>query len=126
MVYSAHIGIDFGTTTSAVSWWNPKTHAPEIIRNEHGDEKTPSVVYRGEDEMLIGKPAWEQLHDVGQMAPDAQAAVLRRTFLSVKRLLKDNLPLALPDGEMVTPVDLQNSLPRQFSLMGGNRRIVSQ
>jgi RNA polymerase-binding transcription factor DksA/actin-like ATPase involved in cell morphogenesis len=99
-------GIDFGTTTSAVSWWNPKSNAPEIIRNEHGDEKTPSVVYRGEDELLIGKPAWEQLHDVGQMAAEEQAAVFGRTFLSVKRMLKENAPLALPGGEIVTPVEL--------------------
>ena len=79
-----HIGIDFGTTTSAVSWWNPKTNAPEIIRNEHGDEKTPSVVYRGEDDILIGKPAWEQLHDVGQMDSGMQAAVLGRTVKTVE------------------------------------------
>ena len=40
-----HIGIDFGTTTSAVSWWNPKTNSPEIIRNEHGDELPPTPHY---------------------------------------------------------------------------------
>jgi ankyrin repeat protein/actin-like ATPase involved in cell morphogenesis len=101
-----HIGIDFGTTYSAVSWLNPKSGMPEIIRNEHGDEKTPSVVYHGRDEILIGKPAWEQLHDVGQMKPAEQAHVLGRTLLSVKRLLKNNLPLALPNGEVVAPVEL--------------------
>jgi actin-like ATPase involved in cell morphogenesis len=110
MTEKLHIGIDFGTSNSAVCWWNPRTNAPEVIRNEHGEEKTPSVVYRGVDGTLVGKPALDQLADVAHMDEEERLDVLGRTFMSVKRLLKDNLPLALPDGEMVTPVELASDI----------------
>jgi molecular chaperone DnaK len=105
-----HIGIDFGTSNSAVCWLNPKSGLPEVIRNLHGEEKTPSVVYRGVDGTLVGKPALDQLADVAHMDEKERSDVLGRTFMSVKRLLKDNLPLALPDGDMVTPVELASDI----------------
>lgn len=100
------MGIDYGTSYTTACWWNPKTGVPEVIRNEHGDEKTPSVVFRGAGETLVGKAALEQLAESAHMAPSDRAQVLGRTFKSAKLLLKDNVPLALPDGSVVTPVEL--------------------
>jgi ankyrin repeat protein/actin-like ATPase involved in cell morphogenesis len=109
--YCEHaISVDFGTSNSAVVWINPKSGMPEVIRNEHGEEKTPSVIYRGVDGTLVGKPALDQLADVAHMDEEERLEVLGRTFMSVKRLLKDNLPLALPDGETITPVDLASDI----------------
>lgn len=110
MSSAPHIGIDFGTSNSTVAWINPKSGLPEVIRNEHGEEKTPSVVYVGADHILVGKPALDQLADVALMDEEMRRDILGRTFTSIKRLLKDNLPLALPDGEIVTPVELASHI----------------
>ncbi len=38
------VGIDLGTTFSAVAWINPRTKLPEIIRNSDDSPITPSVI----------------------------------------------------------------------------------
>lgn len=43
------VGIDLGTTFSAVAWINPKTQRPEIIENRDGERITPSVIQFMED-----------------------------------------------------------------------------
>ena len=57
------IGIDLGTTNSAVSVVRP-TGVPEILRNKEGDTITPSVVlfqsFGGADEPLVGEQAKRQ------------------------------------------------------------------
>ncbi len=40
----AIVGIDLGTTFSAVAWINPKTNKPEILRNSEDSPITPSVI----------------------------------------------------------------------------------
>ena len=57
------IGIDFGTTNSCMAWFNPKTKQAEILRNAEGEYKTPSVVYFGDNETLVGKYAEDKLGD---------------------------------------------------------------
>ena len=57
---SPYIGIDFGTTYASMAWYNPGTNPPhtgqaETILNSDGDPKTPSTVYFGEDETLVGQ-----------------------------------------------------------------------
>lgn len=57
------IGIDLGTTNSAVSVVRP-TGVPEVLRNKEGDTVTPSVVlfqsFGGADEPLVGEQAKRQ------------------------------------------------------------------
>jgi molecular chaperone DnaK (HSP70) len=43
------LGIDFGTTFSSMSWFNPKIGKSEILLNQEGESKTPSAVYYGAD-----------------------------------------------------------------------------
>ncbi len=51
------VGIDLGTTNSAVSVVRP-TGKPEVLKNKEGDSITPSVVlfqsFGGPDEPLVG------------------------------------------------------------------------
>lgn len=47
------VGIDLGTTFSAVAWINPKTQRPEIIENSGGERITPSVIKFLEDGSCI-------------------------------------------------------------------------
>jgi molecular chaperone DnaK (HSP70) len=90
------VGIDFGTSKSSMAWYNPRTGQAEIIKNAEGEEKTPSVVYFGEGEPLVGTPAEQMLEDETQRA---------RVVVSVKRKLASRQSLALA-GRHVTPVDV--------------------
>jgi len=55
---SQPIGIDLGTTFSAVSFVD-KSERPQIINNQHGKPLTPSVIYFGECEPIVGDEAKE-------------------------------------------------------------------
>lgn len=54
------VGVDLGTTFSAVARISPVTRRAEIIKNKYGEATTPSVVYIGNDgKILYGKDAKE-------------------------------------------------------------------
>ncbi|MCX6844411.1 MAG: hypothetical protein NTX53_19285, partial [candidate division WOR-3 bacterium] len=56
--------------------------------------------------VLVGKAAADQLADSAHMTDEERRDVLSRTFQGIKRRLGENLPMALPDGAVVTPVEL--------------------
>ena len=82
----ADIGIDLGTTNSAVAYLR---NTPEIIENE-GRQTTPSVVAWDEDEMLVGQSA----KDMAMVLPSA---------VSVKRDMGTDKTYEL-GGKTYTPV----------------------
>ncbi|MBK1704302.1 Hsp70 family protein [Halochromatium glycolicum] len=90
------LGIDFGTTTSSMAWVDPRTGEARIIKNAEGEEKTPSVVYFGDGEPVVGTPAEHMLEDDEER---------RRVVASVKRELVNAPTLALP-GRRVKPVEV--------------------
>jgi molecular chaperone DnaK (HSP70) len=94
------IGIDFGTSKSAMSWYDYRNQRAEIIRNADGEEITPSIVYlgKGPDADLVGKLAQRKLQE------DEQADQ-KRFVLSVKRDLLA-APNKVLDGRLYTPVDV--------------------
>jgi molecular chaperone DnaK len=53
------VGIDLGTTFSAVGAIDDKTHKPYIIPNSHGKSLTPSVIYFDRGEPIVGDEAKE-------------------------------------------------------------------
>ena len=57
------LGIDLGTTNSAIARWSPATGAAEMIPNEAGDLLTRSVVFfdRDGDSVLVGAAAIDQM-----------------------------------------------------------------
>lgn len=89
------LGIDFGTTYSAMAWCDPNTGRAEVLLNAEGEPKTPSVVYFGASEVVVGKPALHVLEDAEES---------RRVVFSCKRYLQSNAVLALP-GRRVTMVE---------------------
>ena len=52
------VGIDLGTTNSAVAYRNSYGR-PEVIANRDGQNITPSVVYFGADPPVVGQEAKE-------------------------------------------------------------------
>ena len=91
MASAPFIGIDFGTCNSSAAWFNPRTGQAETLLNAEGEDKTPSVVYFGPNETVVGKHAEERLEspedtqasgDRGEAGP-GQAA---RRLLGDRRL----------------------------------------
>ena len=99
------LGIDFGTSYSTMCWWNEDKKIAETIRNSHGYEKTPSIVYGGDSENYIGQDAENILIDSMHLPEQEQTDALLRLRKSFKRDLRYNYPVSLPDGKTVTPVD---------------------
>ncbi len=91
-----YIGIDFGTSRSSMSWYNPDTGQAETIRNAEGKDETPSAVYFGAGEILVGGPAEDMLED-----PEKRKFVVR----SIKRDMVNSPRLALP-GRRVTAIEV--------------------
>src|SRR5918911_5110205 len=98
------IGIDFGTTNSSMAWFDPRTKRAELIKTQ-GEDKTPSMVYFGENETLVGKPVDELIEDVWNDRAQ-RLEVFRRTIISIKRNLLSPPRIALPEGRYVRPLDV--------------------
>jgi molecular chaperone DnaK (HSP70) len=98
------IGIDFGTTNSSMAWYDPRTQRAEVIKTQ-GEDKTPSMVFFGENETLVGKPVDELIEDISNDI-SRRGEVFRRTITSIKRNLIAPPRIALPDGRYVRPVDV--------------------
>ena len=98
------LGIDFGTSQSSMAWFNPKTGQAEVIRNAEGEDKTPSVVYYGQGETLVGKPAEDLLEDEHERG---------RILFSVKRHLAKRVRYSLGDRQ-IRPVDVVAEILRKL------------
>jgi molecular chaperone DnaK len=98
------IGIDFGTSKCVLTWLNPQTNQAEIIRNAEGEEETPSVVYFGDHETLVGTPALNMLEDTHER---------RRVVVSAKRDIAKPSLYPIP-GRPVSPVDVATEIFRKL------------
>ncbi len=104
---SPYIGIDFGTTYSSMAWFNPEYGRAEIILNAEGENKTPSIVYYGRDEVLVGKPAESAMEDAHASLDEQQRQeIFQRTQESIKRKLLDTSFIALPGRRPVRPAEV--------------------
>ncbi len=56
MPHDKPIGIDLGTTNSAMAWVD-ETGRSAMVPNAEGEFITPSVVFFGDSEVVVGKPA---------------------------------------------------------------------
>jgi molecular chaperone DnaK (HSP70) len=99
------MGIDFGTSNSKMAWYNPITEQAMPLKNEEGEDVTPSAVYYGEHETLVGKPAIDMLED--EQAWD-------RVILSVKRSMVEAPVYNLPDDRVVSPLEVAAEILRKL------------
>lgn len=94
------IGIDFGTSNSSMAWYNPRSGQAEVIKNAEGEPETPSIVYFGEDDVLVGEAGVQVLD--GEVQSDDQ----QRIITSIKRRLINPPLIAMPGGRNVRPVEV--------------------
>lgn len=96
---SMSVGIDLGTTFSAVAYIDPKTKLPQIIPNSEGSKLTPSVIQFLDGDMIFGSEA-EDAYNAGE--EDCVA-----TF---KREMGVDKPYCYIDGKPYTSEDLSAML----------------
>ncbi len=89
------IGIDFGTCNSSAAWFDPRTGQAEPLLNAEGENKTPSVVYFGPRETVVGRFAEERLE-----SPEER----KRVVIAAKRDLAKRRVWVVDDRN-VTPLD---------------------
>jgi molecular chaperone DnaK len=67
------VGIDLGTTFSAIAYMDEKGR-PQTVRNQEGDISTPSVVHFSSSGLIVGREAIK----AGRFEPDAIAQFAKR------------------------------------------------
>jgi molecular chaperone DnaK len=90
------IGIDLGTTRSAVASF--KDGEPQIIENKEGNRVTPSIVAFDDGERLVGHPAKNQM-----LTNQAN------TVTSIKRHMGEDHEVEL-DGDTYTPQEISSMI----------------
>lgn len=100
---SISVGIDLGTTFSAVAYINPKTKLPQIIPNSEGSKLTPSVIQFLDGDVVFGSDA-EEAFNAGE--DDCVA-----TF---KREMGEEKPYCYIDGKSYTSENLSAMLLRHL------------
>ncbi|MHB1424407.1 MAG: Hsp70 family protein [Gemmataceae bacterium] len=98
------LGIDFGTCNSSMAWFNPKTGQAEILLNAEGEDKTPSVIWFGPKEVLVGKYAEERIET---------AEGRKRVIAAAKRELAKRRVWMIA-GRAVTPIDAAAEVLRKL------------
>ena len=98
---SISVGIDLGTTFSAVAYIDPKSKSPQIIPNREGKRITPSVIQFLDGEIIFGSEA-EDAYNAGE--PNCVA-----TF---KREMGNDEPYCYIDGVPYTSEKLSSLLLR--------------
>jgi molecular chaperone DnaK (HSP70) len=98
------LGIDFGTTNSTMAVFDSAAGKARVVPDAEGEDKTPSVVYYGVDDVLVGMPA---LSHIREADPDE---VADRAVVSVKRQLITPPWLALRDRAPIRPVEVASAI----------------
>ena len=96
------VGIDLGTTNSAVALW--RDGAPQLVPNALGKELTPSAV-----SLAKGGQSW-----VGEAALDRMATHPADTVISFKRMMGTAATVSLA-GTTLTPEDLSAMVLRSLA-----------
>ena len=103
MTESSILGIDLGTTFSAMAHIN-RHGKPDIISNAEGKRSTPSVVYFADDGAII----------VGQVARNQALADPNRTVQYIKREMGDSSYRRTIDGVEYVPEGLSALILRKL------------
>lgn len=95
------VGIDLGTTYSAVAYYNEQSGRVEMLKNGEGEEVTPSVVAVDDGKFIIGVPA-----------KDMQAAGYTEVAAFYKSMMGDPAFVKYIDGQELSAEDLSREFLR--------------
>ena len=95
------IGIDLGTTYSAVAYVDPATGVPRILPNKEGNKLTPSAIQFLDDEIIVGSEA-----------KDAFSAGESNCVTTFKREMGSDEPYCFIDGKAYSSEELSTILLR--------------
>jgi molecular chaperone DnaK (HSP70) len=95
------LGIDLGTTFSAITWWNERRQQAVHYQTRMGDDSLQSAVYYDPDkkEFLVGQLAYNR----GMVFPENLA-------LGVKRQMDDAAQHITIGGKAFSPIDLSSKI----------------
>jgi molecular chaperone DnaK (HSP70) len=95
------IGIDLGTTFSAIAYWHEKRQEPRHYQHSISGETLQSVIYCDPKtkEILFGKLAYRK----GLVSPE-------NVVIGVKRMMDDSSQVVSIGGQSFSPVDLSAKL----------------
>lgn len=96
---SISVGIDLGTTFSAVAYIDPKTKLPQIIPNSEGGKLTPSVIQFLDGDVIFGSEA-EEAYNAGE----------EDCVTSFKREMGEDGPFCYINGKEYTSETLSSML----------------
>jgi len=99
-------GVDFGTVTSIISWFNTSTKSVEIIPNNDGNFTTPTMIYFSKDsnEILYGDIVKDLLNSSNN------GSYLENIITNVKRLI------GISHTKFKNDINLQNCFSRNTIL----------
>jgi formylglycine-generating enzyme required for sulfatase activity/actin-like ATPase involved in cell morphogenesis len=111
------MAIDFGTTNSAMAWWNPDINRAQVIPNADGEYRTPSVVFYSPQGVVVGRAAEKELVNAQLNINASKQKVISETiFRSIKRNIDNGVIHNLPDGTEVKPVDIATEIFRKLKM----------
>lgn len=85
----AQIGVDFGSSYTTVSWINPKTNKPEIVKfNGDGSVKMPSHILGTDSGLIMGFAASHYLEDINRLPFPEKMEAMSNFVPCLKRILK--------------------------------------
>lgn len=109
------LGLDFGCAFSAMSAYNAQSCMPEIINDEQGELKIPSIVYYDNQGCVkVGFSAWNYLEEMDCLTPEECFDIGNGVFFWLKRNLLRNSARILPNGKKVCVYDAVVELFRYF------------
>ena len=112
------LGIDLGTTNSAMAVWEGST--PEILVNAEGDRTTPSVEgFRKDGERVVGKAAKNQAVTNPENTVNSIKRFMGRAFSETteeQKTVSYNVK-AGKDGRAVVSIDGKDYTPEEISAM---------
>ncbi len=99
------IGIDLGTTFSAIARWHEKRQEPRHYQHSQSGDTLQSVVYCDPEtsEILVGKLAYKK----GFMYPE-------NVVVGVKRMMDDASQIISIGGQNFSPIDLSAKILREL------------
>jgi molecular chaperone DnaK (HSP70) len=133
------VGIDLGTTNSAIAIWDLLVDGPVMLPNQEDQRITPSVVYVDPEDTLVGLPAVNRMLSHPDQVIYSVKRLIGRSYDEIVHHEQQHLSYPIHDSQqkkvlitvgerILTPVDISAEILRKLRHDGeialGNRQIM--